>query len=445
MSDYQLPDGRLEQQLKDKRPAYNEAEAIAEANRCIYCSDAPCVAKCPADIDIPNFIHKISTGNHRGAARTIFEDNLLGYSCARVCPVEVLCVGDCVYNDWGREPIQIGRLQRWATEEGLRMDAELLNKTAKPSSGKKVALIGGGPASLACAGHLALDGHKAVIFEKKDVAGGLNTLGIAPYKFKANDALMEIEFIKSLGDVELRLGVGVSDGAAQGSVSAQSLLEDYDAVFFGVGLGPDTLLDLPGMDGPGVLGATHLIERIKRDPTLDLSHARRAIVVGGGNTAIDIAHELALLGVEDVAMVYRRGEEAMSAYDHEMVWGREDGVRVIDNSVPQEVLRDDDGSVRALRVSPGVDGKAIDGEWIDVGCDFIVFAIGQARLTDLATAFEGVKLDEKGRVQVDEATCRTGNDRVWAGGDCVNGGKEVVNAAQHGKLAARDISAKLAG
>lgn len=445
MSEYLLPDGRLEQQLKDKRPPYNEAEAIAEANRCIYCSDAPCVQVCPTGIDIPTFIHKIATGNVRGAARTIFEDNLLGTSCARVCPVEVLCVGDCVYNQWGREPIQIGRLQRFATETALATDAELVSRTAKKSTGKKVALIGAGPASLACAGHLALDGHKAVVFEKKEVPGGLNSLGIAPYKLKANDALEEIEFIKGLGDIEVRTGVGVSDGAEQGSVSAQSLLEDYDAVFFGVGLGPDTLLDIPGMDGPGVLGATHLIERIKRDPDLDLSYATRAVIVGGGNTAIDIAHELALLGVEDVAMVYRRGVEAMSAYAHEMVWGREDGVRVIDNSIPQEILRDDDGSVRALRVSPGKDGKAISGEWVDIGCDFIVMAIGQARLTDLARAFDGVELDAKGRVLVDEDTCRTGNEQVWAGGDCVNGGKEVVNAAQHGKLAARDISAKLAG
>lgn len=443
----ELPKERLETRLKDKKPPYSDAEAVAEANRCIYCSDAPCINACPTGIDIPTFIHKIATGNVKGAARTIFEENLLGTSCARVCPVDVLCVGDCVYNHWGRPPIQIGRLQRYATETALARDPELLSRTKRPSTGKKIALIGAGPASLACAGHLALDGHKAVIFEKKRLPGGLNTLGIAPYKLKADDALREIEFVLGLGDVELKTGASVVTGAVKDSdVSAADLLEDYDAVFVGVGLGTDSALGIPGEDGPGVHGAVRFIERLKSDPSLSLDGVKSAVVLGGGNTAIDAARELALLGVKDVAMVYRRDAVKMSGYAHEMEGARKEAVRLVEDRVPVEILRDGSGQLTGLVVAPAKDGKPIAGAPAEiVACDLIAVAIGQARLTELALAFEGVKLDDKGRVVVDEATCRTGNAKVYAGGDCVNGGKEVVNAAQHGKLAARAITAALSG
>lgn len=435
--------GRLEEGFRDKRPPYTSAEAVAEANRCLYCADAPCIQACPTGIDIPTFIHKISTGNVKGAARTIFAENLLGTTCARVCPVEVLCVGSCVYNQWGREPIAIGRLQRFATETALAKDPALLARTRKPSTGKRVACVGAGPASLAAAGHLALDGHEVVIFEKNELPGGLNTLGIAPYKLKAEDALAEVEMLLSLGAIELRTGVTVVEGPARaGEVSAAELLEGFDAVFLGVGLGPDTLLDLPGADGPNVHGAVALIERIKRDPTLSFAGIERALVIGGGNTAIDIAHELALLGVRDVAMVYRRGRAQMSAYAHELEHGALDGVRIIEDTVPVAFVREGERLV-GLRVAKGENGKALPGTEHELPCDLVVLAIGQARLTALAKAFPGVTLDDKGRVQVDEATLRTGHPKVYAGGDCVNGGKEVVNAAQHGKLAARAISASL--
>lgn len=428
---YPLPDGRLEEALKDKKPLYTRGEALTEANRCIYCVDAPCVKACPTGIDIPTFIHKIATDNVRGAARTIFEDNLLGYSCARVCPVEVLCVGDCVYNGWGREPIQIGRLQRYATETALARDPALLSRTRKPKSGRRVALVGAGPASLAAAGHLALDGHHAVIFERKSIPGGLNALGIAPYKLQADDALDEIAFIEALGDVEIRTGTSVVAGEPKaGEVGVGSLLADYDAVFLGLGLGADNFLGVPGEDGPGVYGATALIERIKVDPSLSLAGLSRVAIVGGGNTAIDVARELALLGVPDVFMVYRKGAAAMPGYAHEMDGARREGVRLVEHRQPTEVVRDGERVV-GLRVA------RTNGEGDEVlTCDAVVLAIGQARLTALAAAFEGVKLDERGRVLVDD-DCRTGNPKVFAGGDCVNGGKEVVNAAQHGKLAAR--------
>ncbi|MBW2462921.1 MAG: FAD-dependent oxidoreductase [Deltaproteobacteria bacterium] len=443
MSEFSLPDGRLEEKLGDKAPLYSRAEAIAEANRCIYCVDAPCVAKCPTSIDIPNFIHKITTDNVRGAARTIFEENLLGASCARVCPVEVLCAGDCVYNQWGREPIAIGRLQRYATTGGLAQDPALLSKNTAPSTGKKIALVGSGPASIAAAGHLALDGHRAVIFEKKAIPGGLNTLGIAPYKLKAQDALDEIAMVMGLGDIELRTGVGVvAADAGEGEVSAASLLEEYDAVFIGIGLGPDNYLGITGEDGPdgtGVFGATEMIESIKADPRFDIASMKSVAVLGGGNTAIDIARELAQLGVPDVFMVYRKTAAVMSGYRHEMDGGLKEGVRLLENRQPVAITRSADGKVTGVEVKSTVDGS--NGETLP--CDAVAFAIGQSRLTELAKAFPGVELDKKGCVLVDEDTARTGNPKVFAGGDCVNGGKEVVNAAEHGKRAAREITRML--
>ncbi|WP_437950891.1 FAD-dependent oxidoreductase [Sorangium sp. So ce296] len=437
-----LPSGRIEERFEDKSPRYTEAEAIAEANRCLYCVDAPCVRACPTSIDIPSFIRKIATGQVKGAARTILTANLLGQSCGQACPVEVLCAGDCVYNAWGREPIAIGRLQRYAVESALARDPRLFR--AKPPTGKRVALVGAGPASIAAAGYLALEGHRAVIFEQKSIPGGLNTLGIAPYKMKGDEALRELEWVLSLGDVELRTGVSVVErAAAPGEVSAGDLIAGYDAVFLGLGLGADARLGIPGEDGEGVVGATAFIERLKADPRLDLAGVRRAAVVGGGNTALDVAHELALLGV-DVAIVYRRSEAEMSGYAHELEGARVAGARLVENRVPVEVVRED-GRVVALRVARA-DGDArreaqgpapAPVEEQLVPADLVAVAIGQSRATRVALAFEGVALDARGRVVVDPATHRTGNPKVYSGGDCVNGGKEVVNAVAEAKIAAR--------
>jgi dihydropyrimidine dehydrogenase (NAD+) subunit PreT len=442
-----LPSGRLEQRFADKKPRYTKPEAITEANRCIYCVDAPCIKACPTGIDIPTFIHKISTENVKGAARTILAENILGASCARVCPVEELCAGACVYNTWGREPIAIGRLQRHATEATLEQTplSQLL-PARKPGTGKKVALIGSGPACIAAAGLLALEGHGAVIFDKKRIPGGLNTLGIAPYKQSGDAALAEIHQVLQLGDIKLELGVEVVAGAAgAGQVSAEALARDYDAVFIGVGLGPDSTLGVAGEQGAGVHGAVELIERIKADPELSLDGVKRAFVIGGGNTALDIAHELAVLGVEDVALVYRRGEPDMSGYAHELASAREDGVRLLAHRVVTEVLRDASGKLTGVRLAHAKDGKAVPGTEETVAVDLIALAIGQSVATGIAKAFPGVELDRKGRVVVDAKTHRTGHAKVWAGGDCVNGGKEVVNAVQEAKIAVRDIARALGG
>jgi len=429
-----LKKDRLETELPDKKPLYTEGEARAEAERCLYCADAPCIKACPTEIDIPTFIKKIASGNVMGAAQTIFAQNMLGYSCARVCPVEVLCAGDCVYNAWGRDPIQIGRLQRYATEAALEPGSAQLFPP-KPKNGRKVAAIGAGPASLAFCGHLALEGFTATMFERFQVPGGLNTWGIAPYKLLASDSLKEIEWVGKLG-VDYRMGVEVGK-----NVTGAELLAEYEAVFIGVGLGEDSRLGVPGEDGPGVVGAVEWIRQMKLDKTRG-EKLGRVIVVGGGNTAIDVARECALLGADDVAMVYRRAKADMSGYEHEMSAGRKEGVRLVENAVPVAVIRDGAGKVTALRVAKGQGGKPIAGTEHDLPCDLIALAIGQAKLRDIAKQFPGVEVDAKGCVVADPKTGQTGNPKVFAGGDCVNGGKEVVNAVADGRNAARFILAK---
>ncbi len=439
---FELPKGRLEERFQDKKPLYDAAEAVAEANRCLYCSDAPCVKACPTSIQIPEFIRKIATGNVQGSARTILEANVLGQSCGQVCPVEVLCAGACVYEAWGREPIAIGRLQRYAVETALEQAPKLF--TAKKPTGKKVALVGAGPASIAAAGWLALEGHACTLFERKALPGGLNSLGIAPYKMKAAEALEELEWVLSLGAIEVKTGLEVVEKASGASqVAASELLSKYDAVFLGLGLGADSKLGVAGEDGPGVWGAVDLIERLKSDAKLVLPQPGRAVVVGGGNTALDIAHELAVLGL-DVTMVYRRTEAEMSGYEHELDAARKDGVHFLPMRVPTRVVRMS-GNLVGLEVAPAEGGKAVDGSREVLPADVIAVAIGQATLTALAKAFPGVQLNKDGTVAVDAATHRTGNPRVWSGGDCVNGGKEVVNAAAEAKVAVKDMLRVLGG
>lgn len=437
----ELPGGRLEERFEEKNPPYTEAEAVAEANRCLYCVDAPCVKACPTEIDIPTFIHKISTGNVRGAARTILGANLLGQSCGQVCPVEVLCAGACVYNTWGRDPIKIGRLQRHAVEAALEKNPALFPK--KAPTGKRIACVGAGPASLAVAGWLALEGHKAVIFERKRLPGGLNTLGVAPYKMKADESLKEIDWLLSLGDIELRSGVTVvAEPSGEGEIAARSLLDEFDAVFLGLGLGDDSRLHVPGEDGEGVVGAVAFIERLKVEQGLAVEGVRRAAIIGGGNTALDVAHELALLGV-DAALVYRRSRAEMSGYAHELEAARVDGARLIEDRAPVEVLRSHGDRLLGLKLARTEGGRPVPGDEEFLPADLVVVAIGQSRATQVALAFAGVELDGKGRVVIDKATGRTGNPRVWSGGDCVNGGDLVVTAVADGKRAARAIHAHL--
>ncbi len=429
---YVLPTDRLETQFADKYPPYTLSQALAEANRCLYCFDAPCISACPTAIDIPTFIKRIANGSVRGAATTILDANLLGASCARVCPVEVLCEGACVYNTWGRVPIAIGRLQRYATEHG----AASVNFTRNPPTGRTVGLVGCGPASLACAGRLALLGHGTVIYEAAEWPGGLNTTGIAPYKMPADDVLREVEYIRAFG-VEIRTGIEIGR-----DVSAQELLEQHDAVFLGPGLGADSLAGVPGNNGPGVIGAVEWIRRMKTDPTLSLGSVRHAVVVGGGNTAIDAVRELSQLGVSDVKLVYRRGESQMRAYRHEWEAAKKEGGVLVPNAVIREVVRDHDG-LKAVALVATEDGKPTTRALGTFPVDLVVVAIGQSRLRALVESFPDVACDERGHIVADAETGATGNPRVFAGGDARNGGKEVVDAVAEGQRAARSIDALL--
>ena len=439
---HQLPTDRLERDMGDWKKPYDDTQAVAEAMRCLFCHDAPCTRICPTHIDIPGFIRRIATENVKGAARTILDANILGASCARVCPVEVLCVGECVYNDLGMAPIQIGKLQRYATDRVVGKGVKLFEAGAP--TGKRVALIGAGPASLACAHELRRQGHEAVLLEKRSLPGGLNTTGIAPYKMKADYALVEVEWVTSIG-MDIRTGVEVGR-----DVGADELLRDYDAVFLGVGLGPDGVGRVPGEDLAGVIGAVDLIERFKNAPRFDLT-ARSAVVVGGGNTALDAVRQLRRLGVPDVWMVYRRSEDEMPGYRHELAAARLEGVKFRFLTNPVGYLGDGKvETVRAVKMELGpadASGRRaprpIAGSEHDIAADLVVLAIGQSKLQELFTLFPGVALDDGGKVQVDTETLRTGNPKVWAGGDCINGGKEVVNAAADGKRAALAIHAAL--
>jgi glutamate synthase (NADPH/NADH) small chain len=334
-----LPPQRSETVFEDfKLPLLHDA-AVAEANRCLFCHDAPCINACPTHIDIPQFIRKIATENVHGSAKTIFESNILGMSCARVCPVEVLCVGACVYNDLHQPPIAIGKLQRYATDEAYAQGWRFFEAGAP--TGKRVALIGAGPASLAAAHELRRLGHACTILERRANIGGLNANGVAPYKMKADRALSEAEWVLSIGGIEVRTGVNVGT-----DVTLESLEKEFDAVFVGSGLGADSVLGVPGEGLPGVSGAVAWIEAMKLG-TVDVSKVRRAVVVGGGNTAIDAAREARGLGIPHVTMLYRGLQDSMSGYAHEWKAALVDGVEAEWQAVATAI--EGDGRVQCVR------------------------------------------------------------------------------------------------
>lgn len=421
---------RSETVFEDFKDPYTPAQAMMEANRCLYCNDPPCVKACPTSIDIPTFIRKIATENIRGSAKTIFESNVLGMSCARVCPVEVLCVGDCVFNEMEMPPIQIGKLQRYATD--IAFEAKWKFFEAGAPTGKKVALVGGGPASLACAHELRRLGHACTIFEKGSVLGGLDTTGVAPYKMRADRAVEEAEWVLSIGGVEIKSHVTVGK-----DITFEQLEKDYDAVFLGLGLGADSRLSVPGEDSAHVHGAVAFIEKFKLGE-VDLASVKSAVVVGGGNTAIDAVRELIGLGVPSVTMLYRGNRAQMSGYVHEHEAGTIEGAQYAWQTQP---VAFEAGLIRAVLLDDSK--KAIAGSEHDLGADLVLLAIGQAKLGELVGHLPGVKL-EKGRIVVDENGF-TGRAKVWSGGDCANGGKEVVNAVAEGKRAARAIDQNLQG
>lgn len=422
---------RAEVVFDDYKAPFDADQAAAEANRCLFCHDAPCMHACPTHIDIAGFIRKIATDNVRGSAKTILSSNILGHSCARVCPVEVLCVGACVHNAHEHPPIQIGKLQRFATDAALASGWRFFQAGAP--TGKRVAIVGGGPAGLAAAHQLRVDGHAVAIYERAATLGGLNVTGVAPHKLRTDTALEEVDYILGIGGIDVHTGVDVD------AARLAALVAEYDAVFVAIGLGPDSTLGIPG-EGL-TTGAVRWIEAMKAGP-VDLAGVTDAVVVGGGNTALDAVRELRTLGVAKVTMVYRGGEAGMSGYAHEWEAAVLEGVGASWHSQPVAV--EGDGRATGLRcVRTGADKKPIPGTEFTIPAQLVLVATGQARIGQLLAGLPGVTLD-KGRVVADDAG-RTGHPKVFVGGDCANGGKEVVNAAAEGKAAARAIHAALSG
>lgn len=393
----------LAQNFADIAPPLTPDYALLEATKCLFCHDAPCTIACPTHIDVPAFIKKIATGNLRGSARVILEANPFGHSCARACPVEVLCEGACVLNDRDEQPIKIALLQRHATDHVLAKQLKLFQ--AGKSTGKKVAIVGAGPAGLSCARDLRRAGHAVTVFESKPQPGGLNTYGIAEYKLKADVALAEAQDILDLG-VELKLGVTVD--------SLEPLLEKYDAVFVGVGLGKTKGLGIPGEDLEGVVDALTFIEHLKTHPYHETRVGKRVLVIGAGNTAIDAVTQAKRLGAEESTIVYRRGEADMPCYDYEYELAKRDGCGFRFHAAPKRVVGN--GRVAGLEVETPQGTEIIP-------CDMVIVAIGQGARMDLAVP--------------------QGNPKVFVGGDCANGGAEIVNAAAEGVAAAKKIHERL--
>ena len=379
-------------------PPYTPQEAIIEANRCLFCFDAPCIQACPTGIDIPSFIKKIATGNLLGSARVILSANILGASCARVCPTEVLCEGACVVLDREGDAVKIGRLQRYATDHLQGREMHVLKPSAK-KTGKRVAIIGGGPAGLGCAAELAQLGHQPVIFEKKPMAGGLNTYGIAYYKMKPEVSLLEVDIIKQLG-AEFRCGTEVGK-----DISVQELEKQFDAIFVGLGLGGGARLNIPGEDLPEVIEALDFIEQIHTEPLHRVPIGKRVAVIGGGNTAIDAVTQAKRLGAEKAVLIYRRTQQEMPAYDFEQKLARTDGCEFLFQAAPLEIISDAGGHVNGIKLArtASTNGKVqilTTTAWVEP-FDMVIKAIGeQKQVGILKKLFPALHLDQIGRAHV---------------------------------------------
>lgn len=400
----------------EMHPPLSAQAAVIEANRCLYCYDAPCAAACPTHIDVPGFIKKIASGNLMGSAREILEANVLGLSCARVCPVDVLCEGACVMHNLNKHPIAIGLLQRHAMDHFYAAGATL--PVAAAETGRKVACIGAGPASLACAAELRRHGVAVTIFEKKPLAGGLNTYGVAQYKFTPDDSLREVELIRATG-VEFRLGVEVGS-----EIDIDEIEHEFDAIFLGMGLGPTQPLGIQGEHLSGIFNAIDFIAAYKTGHPLPVGG--RVAVIGGGNTAIDAAVAAKRLGASEATILYRRSEPQMPAFRFEYKHAKKEGVKFIFGASPVHFRGAD--RLETVECASG----------LCVPCDTAIVAIGQSKILDSLAARRGIELDA-GRAVVNPRIGQTSNPKYFAGGDCVNGGREVVDAAADGKRAARGI------
>ena len=422
----------------DASPRLTQAQAVLEAERCLYCYDAPCATACPTSIDVPSFIKRIADGNLRGSARAILEANPLGGMCARVCPTENLCEAVCVRTTQEGKPVAIGRLQRHAVD-ALMESAQPQLFTRAPATGKTVAVVGAGPAGLACAHVLARLGHQVVVFDARPKAGGLNEYGLASYKTPDNFAQREVQWLLDIGGIEVR-----HSWKLETSAQLAALQQDYDALFLGMGLAATHQLNVPGESLAGVHDAVDFIAALRQSADLaTLPVGRRVVVIGGGMTAVDAAVQSKLLGAQEVHMVYRRGPQTMTASTAEQQWAQTHGVTIHHGLAPLEITGGQ-GHVAVVRFTRQVE---VNGQWTPTDeiqsfqADMVLKAIGQ-KLGNPVLGQAGLVL-EQGRIATD-AQGQTNLPGVWAGGDCRAGGLDLtVEAVEHGKQSAHAIHAHL--
>ncbi|GAA4336301.1 NAD(P)-dependent oxidoreductase [Flaviaesturariibacter amylovorans] len=423
--------------FSDVHPPFESREAaLVEAERCLRCYDAPCTKSCPTSIDIPKFIKQITTDNVKGSAHTIFQSNIMGAGCSRVCPVEKLCEGSCVYNLMHEDPIAIAKLQRYSTEMAMEKNWKLF--TRKPSAGRRVAIVGAGPAGLSCAHVLAREGVDVTIFEKEAKGGGLMTYGIAAYKVTPQFCQDEVDYILSIGGIDIRYGQELGN-----NITLAQLKDEYDAVFLGFGVGLARQLNIPGEELNGVVDAISFIYHLRTNELAATAVGDRVIVVGLGMTAIDAATQAKRLGAKEVTIVYRRTQDEMPCTQVELDLALLDGCHIEWLAAPKEVLGTD-GTVTGLVChrmklgEPDASGRRSPvpaGEEFTIGADMVIKAAGQMPFEGLVA---GLDLQHvSGKVNVSSSA--TNIEGVFAGGDCVNGGREVVDAVQAGKDGAAAI------
>jgi dihydropyrimidine dehydrogenase (NAD+) subunit PreT len=434
MAEYKKPktEAEFENNFKQKNPLMNDTEAYYEASRCLFCYDAPCIKACPTSIDIPLFIKQIHTDNITGASKTIFDSNWLGNACGIVCPTGVLCEGACVYNHQDVPPIKIGRLQNYATNKTI--DAGKVIFKVGENNGRKIAIIGAGPAGIACACEARTLGYEVDIFEAKEKPSGLTVYGIAPYKITNEEVLKEVAYLQN------QLGFNIKYKTAINSKEALKSLEDeYDAIFIGVGLGKTRNLELEGEEKENVIGAVEFVEELRMKHH-KLAVPKKVVVLGGGNTAMDAASEAARMGAKKTVLAYRNSKEKMGAYSFEYDLAISAGVDSLFNVTPIAITGN--GKVEGVKFAKTemVDGKLktnMNNTFI-VRCDMVIKATGQAKQGHLYGLIDDLEIDTKTRIKTNDEF-QTSNPKYFAGGDAINGGAEVVNAAYDGKMAAQGI------
>jgi len=434
-----LPDATLARNFADAHPPLTPKQAVIEADRCFFCYDAPCIEACPTGINIPGFIKKISSGNIAGSARTILSSNILGGSCARVCPTEILCEGACVRVAAGDAPVSIGALQRHATDWQMEQPAHPF--TRAPATGFRVAVVGAGPAGLACAHRLAMHGHDVTLFDAEPKAGGLNEYGVAAYKLAGDFAQDEIAFINGIGGIDFQHDMRLGRDMTVASLSAA-----HDAVFLAIGQSGVRALGIEGDTLPGVMNAVDFIDGLRRSATkTDVPVGRRVVVIGGGNTAIDAAVQAKRLGAETVTMVYRRGTETMSATTVEQAWAQTNDVTIRTWAAPTALAQTAQGAL-AITFTRGAlrDGRpTYDGAPFTLETDMVLKAVGQLVNPEPAQQGGPAMQIENDRIAVDSQG-RTSLAGVYAGGDCTAGEDLTVAAVRDGRIAAEAITADLA-